>query len=48
MELPPTDSSLTSISTVSGREFHRDAPEIVRLELNRLIQGLEMSVLVCS
>ena len=29
-------------------EFHRDAPEYVRLDLNRSIRGLGMLILVCS
>ena len=31
----------------SGRKFHRDPPENVRLDLNRSIRGLEIVILVC-
>ena len=32
----------------NGREFHRGAPENVRLDLNRSIRGLGILILVCS
>ena len=32
----------------SGREFHRDVPENIRLDLNRSIRGLGILILVCS
>ena len=34
--------------TDSGREFHRGAPENVRLDLKRSIRGLGILILFCS
>ena len=34
--------------TDSGREFHRHAPENIRLDLKRSIRGLGILILFCS